>query len=1038
MSIQDAITQLAGADVASSLTGYTTPEGQAQIDALSLSQQRSLLQKKIDKLTQARQAKEERLGLTRGQQIAQRIEAIDKSKYSPAMLESIPDADSLTMIGAASGNRLAGDPTMPNNSAGWVDAPESYHGKFSESGKEQARIAKQMQQYGVTTPEEVYKLSETARLQTLYDMMGRPVGKDGKEWVPGPIKYDAKNDPLILGSKELPLNVPVSVYDTGEESFGRQVQYVGDEGNTYVQNAELAKQGMLYEPDTIVADTSQLGNKSEPSIQEKAIEALRTGSWINEKEDATFIDKSANIGKGIAHGMASVAASISEAPKKLYELLGGDYLEPISEFAKENPTYSKVVKSVIDTMADGSAVINALDKKYIGFDDTRVKKLQKEFGDAYDTENYITGMLGAIVTNPVGAVELASESFAFSKAMAAKGIVAVPAVLGTWSDNATEAAKIYEKEYGLKPEGEALRNIAALSALGTLMDMAQAKLLFDKSGGTALAAKTNALIDSLIAKVPTTVAQVALKGTSKLATLIGTEFTQEGATEATTVLGGTQDLDRALQDKYIKQVYKAAAGGAASGPGMKAIDVPSKYIPDANTLKEIPSKLRSTLTPASQSDGDYVVSAMAESSLQDIMSASEHEGVKKVLSGEIPATEAHHAWVDHHITALNTELDSMPDSVTAKTRDSVVDGLANAVAMKAAMARGKGTALNSRPLGEIEADVVAEQSKDTPDEKALFRLSVEKEIAGLPTQSPGTERVSVSKESGMSAVQSHALKFYGGRVDGQERTGLLTYIDALENTDPDSKLYEYFKQRLNHFIDTQKVKLDKLETAKKEYDEKLATWDQTGEAPSVELGDGKVYDGRSEKGLLIPQQKEFGILSKVGARYIGTTDASEESDTSPVSNDTVQQDSTKQSKEQSADYAETVSGEPSSAYTTNDDSTVGVTTARAIDELESEISRLDRETIDDSSLASANQTKIEGIRNRIAELEGSTLVSEGAKQIPVNEPAQEITSITERNTEVVDAAINKALKGIMLGKDGKLKVAFRNFAKANDINLEGC
>ena len=39
---------------------------------------------------------------------------------------------------------------------------------------------------------------------------------------------------------------------------------------------------------------------------------------------------------------------------------------------------------------------------------------------------------------------------------------------------------------------------------------------------------------------------------------------------------------------------------------------------------------------------------------------------------------------------------------------------------------------------------------------------------------------------------------------------------------------------------------------------------------------------------------------------------------------------------------------------------------------------------------------------------------------------------------VVDEAINKVLKGIMMGKDGKLKPGFKAIAKEYNINLEGC
>lgn len=273
-----------------------------------------------------------------------------------------------------------------------------------------------------------------------------------------------------------------------------------------------------------------------------------------------------NIGKQVVGGIVSAASSVSKSPKKLYELLGGDYLE-------DDSAYSKSVKSIIEGMDRGGRALDKIKEEYISPDDKRINALRKQVGKAFDEGNYVTGILGAAIDNPAGAVELAASMYGFSKAMGAKGLTGTPVIAGAFTDNADQARQIFIKEYGREPDVQETATIATLAAIGTAVDTAAAKFMFSKSGGDKAATALTATVDNLVARVPNSVARVALGSGAKVATIMGTEGIQEGTTEATTVLGGTQDLDRALQDKYLKQVYEASALGALSGPGMHVMNV---------------------------------------------------------------------------------------------------------------------------------------------------------------------------------------------------------------------------------------------------------------------------------------------------------------------------------------------------------------------------------------------------------------------------------------------------------------------------------
>lgn len=289
--------------------------------------------------------------------------------------------------------------------------------------------------------------------------------------------------------------------------------------------------------------------------------AMAQGS-LNEHNELNPV----NLLKQGAAGIVNVASSISKSPKKLYEFLGGDYLEGDS-------VYDKSVKTIINTMEQGGKLLDKLSENVIKPDQRNVNALKHKVSKAFDEGNYVSGVLGAAITHPAGAIELAANMYGFSKAMSAAGISSVPAIAGAFTDNADQAREIFKKEYNREPNNSELATIAALSAIGTAVDTAAAKIMFSKSGGEHAASLLSKAVDNLVSKVPNTVSKAALGASAKILGMMGTEGFQEALTEATTVLGGTQDLDKVTKPEYLKQVFEAGALGAISGPGMVATDV---------------------------------------------------------------------------------------------------------------------------------------------------------------------------------------------------------------------------------------------------------------------------------------------------------------------------------------------------------------------------------------------------------------------------------------------------------------------------------
>lgn len=384
---------------------------------------------------------------------------------------------------------------------------------------------------------------------------------------------------------DIPLDIPVGVNISGQVSGGANstMRTTGSLVNPAGENVTALSAGDVNQ-NAFAADdkASTILGKSVSYDYEKAIDPkigyyspdfIKHMAKTNTKDFRGAEEKLVDVAKSIPAGVLEASAMVAEGPENLYQALGGDYLEKNSSFAKEHPGYANAVNSIKGTMADAAAYIRDAKTDLLGYDDASQQKIMADIGKSFDQGNYFKGIIGAVWDNPLGAVELGANMWAISRAMAAKGITGLPAIAGSFADNANEAQKIYAETYGRPATGTELSALLGAAAIGTAMDTAAAKWIFKKGSGEAAANQLGRAYGALVNKVPGPMLQAALGGAGKLSAFMGIEAFQEGFTEAAIVAGGTQDFNEFLDEKHQKRIYEAAAAGAIAGPGMKVTDV---------------------------------------------------------------------------------------------------------------------------------------------------------------------------------------------------------------------------------------------------------------------------------------------------------------------------------------------------------------------------------------------------------------------------------------------------------------------------------
>lgn len=322
------------------------------------------VQQKIDTLEQNKQNKINSL--------------VDKS-WEPAILESYTDADSPTLVGVTGGlggfdkaagtrNDLTGKLTEDRDDS--FDAYEVGHPgdpyRNTLSGiKKYERQRQRLENDIKTQPGLAQKLGvkdinnitddDIARAGTREQLLGLYNAIPGEKaaWEPGPLDaYDA-NNPLELGSKDNPLNIPVERRFTGEyDYFGRPLAEIRNQ-DTKVSTAQAlgytGQEDAGYSP-LKAAEKLHAEGKLTPELADYlAKEADRLTPKLN-GDDAYSEAKSGDVGyrlantaKAVASGVVGAGYDVADFGAELFNKdLGTDEekTKAVNELTGYNPYYT--------------------------------------------------------------------------------------------------------------------------------------------------------------------------------------------------------------------------------------------------------------------------------------------------------------------------------------------------------------------------------------------------------------------------------------------------------------------------------------------------------------------------------------------------------------------------------------------------------------------------------------------------------------------------------------------------------------------------
>lgn len=322
------------------------------------------VQQKIDTLEQNKQNKINGL--------------VDKS-WEPAILESYTDADSPTLVGVTGGlggfdkatgtrNDLTGKLTEDRDDS--FDAYEVGHPgdpyRTTLSGiKKYERQRQRLENDIKTQPGLAQKLGvkdvnnitddDIARAGTREQLLGLYNAIPGEKaaWEPGPLDaYDA-NNPLELGSKDNPLNIPVERRFTGEyDYFGRPLAEIRNQ-DTKVSTAQAlgytGQEDAGYSP-LKAAEKLHAEGKLTPELADYlAKEADRLTPKLS-GDDAYSEAKSGDVGyrlantaKAVASGVAGAGYDVADFGAELFNKdLGTDEekTKAVNELTGYNPYYT--------------------------------------------------------------------------------------------------------------------------------------------------------------------------------------------------------------------------------------------------------------------------------------------------------------------------------------------------------------------------------------------------------------------------------------------------------------------------------------------------------------------------------------------------------------------------------------------------------------------------------------------------------------------------------------------------------------------------
>jgi len=419
-------------------------------------------------------------------------------------------------------------------------------------------------------------------------------------------KYKDENGDIV----DIPLNVPITSKDWGQtDTYGRELMSYGSTRGAPVtvqaaldltQNVQASKAAQKVK-ELMSGKPTNSGTGSYHNMSDESFRALTQPV----KEDSSFLDDVVNVGRAFGGGVLSLAELGSKAPKKLYNALGGDYLE-------SNSTYDTSVKAIIDAMYEGGEYIKKFNNTYIDNDKSKREALYEAWGEEWDkTDESVVGkLIGGVAIaaqNPFGALEMAGEYFIPSKALASgtlrglgtaakavmkgKGASAYKALasnvksntgfLVTYNamtaDTANQMVDEYKKTFGHKPNESELRDIMLAAPAITAMDAIADKFVLGAKGskvGTAVKSINTKLAGIALSKISNPTIKKLMAGTVALGLRGGEDVLVEGSTEGLQAYGqhavSQQTTD--ISDAAKKDTFLNTMGGAASGPGMHAIN----------------------------------------------------------------------------------------------------------------------------------------------------------------------------------------------------------------------------------------------------------------------------------------------------------------------------------------------------------------------------------------------------------------------------------------------------------------------------------
>jgi len=144
-----------------------------------------------------------------------------------AMLESLEDADSFKLIGQEGGNRQVGYDAYETYHPGLLESEKVLDSGITQGQAARRRLDRQKVRYSKefnkslheVKDEDIYEQGAREGLQSLYNI-SREEGDT--PWTPGDVSHFRENE-LLLGDKENPLNIPIDIAQKGQESFGRNL-----------------------------------------------------------------------------------------------------------------------------------------------------------------------------------------------------------------------------------------------------------------------------------------------------------------------------------------------------------------------------------------------------------------------------------------------------------------------------------------------------------------------------------------------------------------------------------------------------------------------------------------------------------------------------------------------------------------------------------------------------------------------------------------------------------------------------------------------